>query len=337
MIDWYYKTYHIPSITVAIVEKGQVVKYISRGQLSRDNDSEKTDENSCYQIASTSKTLTGMICRSLELEGKLDVDKSIVEYLDLNENSKKKYKDVTLRHVIHHRSGLGRSMYAYAEKDILNALNETELEFTPDSKYQYSNFGYALVSLILEKATNKSYAELLKEYVSDKYILPGFYASRDVVPSQHLVTPYWKHFRLRENTHHDFGIQVGASGVFTNTKTLSSLMIQQIEAYQSFDSLKNSSPLILTHPKAELSEGDDDSYGYGLFEFNYDLDDQPDVLHMNLEHGGDADGFACIYDFFPEYQAGMVIQTSSGGQWLNQMSWHLNGLLIRRNANVNIE
>lgn len=331
MIDWYFTNYHIPAIVVGIVENGKIVKFISRGVVSKKSNL-IVDENSIFQIASTSKTLTGIICKSLELEGIIDLDRTISEYLhgNLTDETENVYSKVTLRNVVNHRSGLGRSMYAYSEKDILQSLSETDLEFEPNKKYQYSNFGYALLTLILENETGKSYEQLLKEYVSDKYELPKLYADKISVDQNSLVTPYWKDFRFLEGKTYDFGVQVGASGVFTNAKTLAELMVYQVKDYQLFDSLKNTSPLILTHPKAETWDSLN-FYGYGLFEFNYKINEKSQKIHKNLEHGGDADGFACIYDFFPEYEAGMIILTSSGGKWLQEMSRQMNTNLINRN------
>lgn len=329
MFDWYYKNYHIPAFSASIIIDGKIVKYISRGTYSKSND-KQVDENSMYQIASTSKVLTGIICRSLELEGVLDLEKSISEYLKgkLPVETQEKLRNVSLRHVVHHTSGLGRSMFAYAEDDIINSLIETELEFEPGSKHQYSNFGYGLLTYLMQEVTNKSYAELVQQYISEPYSLPDIKADvADVVPSE-LVTPYWKHFRYLEGETYDFGLQVGGSGVFTNTCTLSELVIKQMEAYEQFDSLKNSTPLILTHPK--ILAWNDNYYGYGFFEFNYEIDGIPEVIHSNLEHGGDADGFACIYDYFPDYKTGIVVQTSSGGEWLREMTYHMNGMLVRK-------
>jgi len=329
LIDWYYETYHIPAISAGIIENGKVVKYISRGSFTRQN-KKKVDEHSYYQIASTSKTFTGIIVKSLELEGKLDVDKKIINFLGnkLSAEAQKKLGEITLRQVLYHRSGLGRSWNGYSEEDLLKALNEEALEFQPNEIYQYSNFGYALITYLMEQETNKTYRQLLKEYVSERYDLPDLEVDVTKIAPENLVTPYWKHFRLRDGRTIDFGLQVGGGGIFTNTKTLSQLAVKQMEAYEQFDSLKNSSPLILTHPKGVAWQ--DNFYGYGLFEFNYEFDDYPEITITNLEHGGDADGFACIYDYFPAYKNGVVVQTSSGGKWLYEMIYHLNGLLVRK-------
>ena len=275
-----------------------------------------------------------MICRSLEIQGKIDPDRSILSFLkdELNENVKSTYKNVSLRQVLTHRSGLGRSMKAYSKDDIINALNTIDLEFTPGEKFQYSNYGYALVTYILEQETNKSYSELLKEHIAEPLGLSDFYCEKESVPEDRLVTPYSKHFRIMKGITPDFGIQIGASGVFTDTKTLAMLAIKQMEAYNHFDSLKNSSPLILTYPKDTLWNKDN-FYGYGLFEFTYELDEIPGIKHVNLEHGGDLDGFSTMYDFLPSCQCGVVIHTSSGGNWINNMTWQINKLLTLRHYN----
>ncbi len=328
LIDDYIAAYHIPGLSAAIIKKGEVDQFISRGYQSRKKES-PINEHSIFQIASTSKTLTGIICRSMELEGKIDLDKSIASYLadELSPEAQKTFSFISLRQVITHRSGLGRSMYAYSYKNIIDALETVPLEFPPGSKYQYSNFGYALVTMILEQESKKTYKELLVQYVMQPFGIDKMYCSKDDVPIHTLVTPYWKHFRLREGPTPDFGTQIGASGVFTDTESLAKLASQQLQAYQNFDSLKTESPLILTFPKDTLWSKNH-FYGYGFFEFNYEIKELPGIQHSNLEHGGDLDGFATIYDFYAVCQCGIIINTSSGGDWINDLSRKINNLLL---------
>jgi len=331
MIDWYVGTYNIPSVSAAIIENGKVSRFISKGIKNKASQI-PVDENSIYQIASLSKMFTGIICKSLVLENKLDVEKSISEYLkaDFDKATQEKFADIKLKHLLLHNSGLSRGMYAYAKEDIIKSLTNDKFHFEVGERWRYSNYGYAVIALILEQETGKSYEALLKEYVGDKYGINEFYTQLNPIQEQELVTPYWKHCRLLEGEVYDFGMQVSASGIFTNTKALSELLIQQIEDYNAFDSLKNISPLILNDQKIPLTEEDDDYYGYGIFDYNFVIEDLSPKSHNQITHGGDADGFASIYGFFPEYNYGIILLTSSGGKWFGQMHRKINQKLISK-------
>lgn len=123
MINWYYETYYVPAISAAIIENGKVSKYISRGKQSK-NSYLDVDENTIYQVASLSKMFTGIICNSLAIKGLLNVDKPIIESLEneLDDGTKKKLKAITLKNVLHHTSGLGRSMKGLSKKDVIESL-----------------------------------------------------------------------------------------------------------------------------------------------------------------------------------------------------------------------
>lgn len=330
MINWYFETYHVPAISAAIVENGQVSKFISRGKLNKDSQV-KTDENTIFQIASISKMLTGIICSSLEMEGLLDLDKPIIASLseELTEKTKDKLKSIKLRHLLYHNSGLGRSMKGLSKKDIIASLEQTELEFKPESKWQYSNYAYALIAFILEKETGNSYQQLLTKYVKNKYNLEVCDTGLENINKKRLATAYWKHFKLLENKAFDFSMQNAASGIFTTTKSLSELMIKQIAEYQKADSAKNKSPLFLNKNKV-TSYSDDGFYGYGIFEKNFKIRYDSTKTHNYLAHGGDADGYVSNYGFFPKYGKGIIVLSSSGGPWFWDMERNLNIKLLEK-------
>lgn len=330
MMDWYVKTYHVPALTAAIIEDGKVTKYISRGAYSKENQT-PVDEKSIYQTASLSKMFTGIISKSLAMEGRLDVQKPIIKVLGdaLPLETQEKLKDITIENILFHNSGLGRSMYAYAEEDIINSLIETELEFQSGEKWQYSNYGYALLALILEKETGQTYDELLSQYVVDKYELGNMATVLNEEQKEKLVTPYWKHFKMLEGEIYDFGMQTSASGVFASLESLSKMMEIHLADYQLADSLKANSSLIINENKI-LSRGTTGFYGYGIFENTFDIVYDREVQNNYLFHGGDADGNVCNYGFFPEYNMGIVLLSSSGGPWFWDMERNLNVKLIEK-------
>lgn len=331
LVDWYFTNYHIPAISIAIVEDGEIQKYISKGTNNRKS-STPIDEKSIYQIASTSKTITGIIIKSLESKGKLELEKSVAAVL-LNKDKDPHYNrfdSISLRMVMNHRSGLGRDMHAYSENDIMDALESADLIFQPGTKWEYSNFGYALLALILEKETNQKYMDLVEEYLSDPYEIPFLKAELNKDDETKLVKPYSDEFRFFDGLTIDFGMQTSASGLYTTVESLGKILALQLSEYESYDSLKTSSPFILSYPQ-DTTWDETTYYGYGIFEFNYKMEGVSDDIILNLEHGGDLDGFTCAYELFPEYDCGFVALTSSGGKWFNEMAWNISRLLVKKN------
>ncbi|MGN4406512.1 serine hydrolase domain-containing protein [Bacillus cereus group sp. MYBK59-1] len=131
---------------------------------------------SVFNIASVSKQFTAFSILLLEQEGRLSLDDSIVKFAP----SIGTYAEpVTLRHLIHHTGGLVDYMeLAQAENikftDILTVeqslkhLNGHQIaRFPVGTKFEYSNTGYFLLSLVVEKVSGKSLRQFAKERIFD--------------------------------------------------------------------------------------------------------------------------------------------------------------------------
>ena len=330
VINRYSDKYHIPAISAAIIEQGKVTKYISSGSYSKNNET-LVDENSIYRIASTGKLIIALIAHQLEDEGILDFEKSINSFLGdrIKETAKKKLQSIKFKNLLLHNSGLGRDWKAFTEADIINNLNNNELDYKTGEKWSYSNFGYATITLILERVTGLTYAQLLEKYISNNLEISEISTALTESQENKYVTPYFPELKLLKGEDIEFGKQSLTSGIYTNVKSLSELMIQQIKVYQQPDSLNKNSPFILNMEKIN-SWSDHSYYGHGIFEHHFELEEFKGIKQIQLEHGGDADGFACIYGFFPEHGFGTIILTSSGGKWFSDMEKNINNLLIRK-------
>ncbi len=132
--------------------------------------------NTVFNIASVSKQFTAFSILLLEQERKLSLDNSIVKFVP----SIGAYAEpVTLRHLIHHTGGLVDYMeLAQAENikftDILTVeeslkhlKNHQIARFPIGTKFEYSNTGYFLLSLVVEKVSGKSLRQFAKERIFD--------------------------------------------------------------------------------------------------------------------------------------------------------------------------
>ncbi|UYW72078.1 serine hydrolase domain-containing protein [Bacillus cereus] len=132
--------------------------------------------NTVFNIASVSKQFTAFSILLLEQEKKLSLDNSIVKFIP----SIGAYAEpVTLRHLIHHTGGLVDYMeLAQAENikftDILTVeeslkhlKNHQIARFPVSTKFEYSNTGYFLLSLVVEKVSGKSLRQFAKERIFD--------------------------------------------------------------------------------------------------------------------------------------------------------------------------
>ncbi len=124
-----------------------------------------------YRLASVSKQFTAASILLLAQDGTLGVDDRISKWLP---SLPPVTAGVTLRHLLTHSSGLVdyedlmSESYEGQIRDVgvLDLLaNEDRLYFAPGSAYRYSNSGYALLSLVVEKASGMDYPTFLRQRI----------------------------------------------------------------------------------------------------------------------------------------------------------------------------
>jgi len=123
-----------------------------------------------FRIASITKQFTAMGIMQLRDRGKLNVGDPICNYLS---NCPTAWQPITIRHLLTHTSGIPNaselpkwdeelSLKRYGRADFVDVFRGLPLEFTPGKKYAYSNSGYFLLGLIIERASGLSFGQFLK-------------------------------------------------------------------------------------------------------------------------------------------------------------------------------
>jgi len=132
--------------------------------------------NTCdtkFRIASFTKPFTVMLILQLVEEEKLQLDGKLTQYLP--KFPEEKGKNITIHQLLTHTAGItGESRISnlidiekefYTREELLDCIIQQELVFEPGKGREYSNFGYTLLGLIIEKVTGKSYDEVLHERI----------------------------------------------------------------------------------------------------------------------------------------------------------------------------
>ncbi len=131
------------------------------------------DADSVFRTGSVAKQFTGMLILLLEEAGSLGLDdglrKWVPEMPDLG--------PITVRHLLHHTSGLRdylvltalagyREQEFYTPDQLLGLLSrQRALNFAPGEEFLYSNTGYFLLGLIADRASGKGIHELGEELI----------------------------------------------------------------------------------------------------------------------------------------------------------------------------
>lgn len=149
--------------SILVAKDGQIVLHKGYGLADREKGIPFTAET-VFDIGSITKQLTAAAILRLESEGKLQVTDPIGKHFEGVPEDK---KGITLHHLLTHSAGLEDVFSGdYDEmprESLVQAAFESKLLWPPGTRYQYSNAGYSLLAIVVEKVSKQPYESYLRE------------------------------------------------------------------------------------------------------------------------------------------------------------------------------
>lgn len=154
----------VPGLTVGIRHGDQLLFERGYGFSDREQDIPAT-ANSLYQIGSITKQFTAAAIMRLSEQGRLTLRDSVGDYVpELDTHG----QTITLEQLLNHTSGLPDYLplltdpyQAMTAREIIDLINSRPLTFTPGNGWSYSNSGYFVLGLVIERVAGESYARYL--------------------------------------------------------------------------------------------------------------------------------------------------------------------------------
>ncbi len=157
---------------VLVSVKGKVVYKKAVGYASLEDSIPNTCDTK-FRIASFTKPFTAMLILQLVEDGRIKLDGKLADYLP--EFTVDGGGKITIHQLLTHTAGItGESRIPdlidieklhYTRKELLDRIMEYDLVYEPGEGREYSNFGYALLGLVIEHVTGKSYDEVMTEKI----------------------------------------------------------------------------------------------------------------------------------------------------------------------------
>ncbi|HVM89947.1 MAG TPA: serine hydrolase domain-containing protein [Puia sp.] len=200
---------------VLVAKNGEVIYEKYAGLKSFSDKNSVVDEHTAFHLASVSKTFTAMAVLKLWEDGKLSIEDDITKYLPGFP-----YQGITIKMLLSQRSGLHNYVHYvatprgwnrktfFSNQDLLQYIiaHKNEVRGTiPGKHFEYCNTNYALLALIIEKASGETYPQYLTKtffeplQMNDSYVFDlsklqtstiSYKTSRKPYPMEYLDVVY---------------------------------------------------------------------------------------------------------------------------------------------------
>ena len=298
-----------PGASLAVIKKGEVIYTRGYGSANLEYDIPITP-STVFHVASVSKQFTAFAIALLAHQGKLrlddDIQKHLPEVPDFG-------RSVTIRHLIHHISGMRDqwellAMAGWRLDDVITkehilkmVRNQQDLNFEPGEQYLYCNTGFTLLAEIVARTTGKSFREWTEKNIfnplnmSDTQFFDDH--ERIVKNRAYSYVPVRNDGLKKRRLNY---ANVGATSLFTTAEDLAKWV-------QNFEDGRVGGPDVIEqmHEQGILSNGKTISYAFGLVIGEYK------GLKTVSHSGGDA-GYRSHVVRFPEQEFAVVVLSNLG-------------------------
>ncbi|HEY0728410.1 MAG TPA: serine hydrolase domain-containing protein [Pyrinomonadaceae bacterium] len=144
-----------PGMTLALANRDGLIRASTYGFADTKAKSRVVPET-MFEIGSVSKSFVGLALLQLRDEGKLDLNKPVVEYLPwLKINSK--FEAITTHHLLSHTAGLPSAPL------LLDALlHELPVAYAPGKRFLYCNTGYNILGFLIEALDKRPFPDAMR-------------------------------------------------------------------------------------------------------------------------------------------------------------------------------
>ena len=305
VIDEYVKremdSQRIPGLSLAVVRAGKLVQAKGYGKASLELDAPATAAT-LYGLGSISKQFTATAVMLLVEDRKIGLDDSLTNYFSW---VPKEWSKVTVRHLLTHTSGIREEewkggvlefdRFEHSQEEVVRTAFGPTLA-SPGEKFHYSNVGYRLLGMLVEKASGQSYWTFLEQRIFRPLEME---ATRNSDPKT-VIPNRARGYGMSDNQH------VNREPVTASSAFAQGALISSILDMAKWDSALNSKNL-LTRASLDqmwtpvrLNDGTTYNYGFGWYL-------RPIPGHTTVAHGGGLPGFATTIWKFIDDQLTVIV------------------------------
>ncbi len=256
-----------------------------------------------FRLGSVTKQFTAMAIMMLAEKGKLNVNDAACKYLT---DCPTAWQTFTIKNLLTHTAGVPNytdfptfaktTVSPMTTAEMIALLRDKPLEFVPGEKFAYSNSGYYLLGVIIEKVSGKTYADFLQENIFTPLGMKqtGYDVSARIIKNR--AAGYARQGGAFVNASYmDMTIPYAAGAMYSKTGDL--LLWDQALYTEKLVSLKTLNEIFTPFKNG---------YGYG-----WGIGKQ--FEHREISHGGGIYGFATEISRFPDDKLTVVVLSNVQG------------------------
>ena len=296
-----------PSVAVAVVRGRDTLMMNGFGFADIDAKRPAT-ATTVYRIGSLTKQFTAAGIMRLVERGKLSLDDDLSKYVP---SFPLQGHHVTIRHLLTHTSGIHNytAVKAWSSTwgsdlttdSIVGFVKHEKFDFDPGAAWSYSNTGYVLLGMVIERVSGKPYAT----FVNDELFKPLELTQTSYCPSRTTDPTFASGYARRDSA---FGpapylslTHPHAAGALCST--VKDFVVWQ-RALSGGKVVSPASYTLMTTP-ATLNDGKPTTYGFGLSTAMVGT-------HRAITHSGGIHGFTTSALYFPDDSLNIVVFDNSG-------------------------
>lgn len=291
---------------VILAKDGKTIFSGAYGMADREKKTPNTLDTK-FRIGSMNKMITATSIMQLVHAGKMSLTDPFGKYITDYPNKDFASK-ATIQQLLTHTGGTGDIFGPEFEahrkelrtlQDYVNLYGKRNLEFEPGSRWEYSNYGFLLLGVVVERVSGKSYYDYVREnvYVPAGMTGSGSLTEDESVPNRSIGYTRFGSNGLRPNTDTLPYRGTSAGGGYSTVGDL----LRFANALTSHKLLNAQNTELLTSGKVDTPRGVKYAFGF--------MDDNTDAALRHFGHGGGAPGMNGELQIYP--QSGYVIAVLS--------------------------
>ncbi|MHC1682626.1 MAG: serine hydrolase domain-containing protein [Clostridiaceae bacterium] len=319
--------YGSTSVQYALIDNGKIVLSGNAGVYSKETKKAVTADN-MYGIGSISKMFATTAVMKLVDQGKINLDAPVTQYIKEFKMADPRYKNITVRMLLNHSSGLMGSSFSnslllgdndtYSHDTFLKQLQKQRLKAAPGAYSVYCNDGFTLAEILVERVAGVSFTNYITNNISNNLKMNNTKTPVSDFDREKLAKTYYSGISTAlpvENLN-----SIGAGGIYSSAEDLCKFATtftknsNNILSKNSLKAMENKEYLRGIWP-----DDKDNIINYGLGWDSVSLYPFNQYNIKALSKGGDTIFYHSNLTVLPEHNMAIAVVSSGGSSMLDEI------------------